>query len=154
PVVLFVDTFNGYFESPNAHAAFRVLEAAGYTVHVAAKQKPDGRHLCCGRTFLAGGMVEAARAKAVELLQALQPFVDQDIPIVGLEPSCLLTLRDEMTAMGLGAPAQALAGQSLLLGEFLAREAAAGRLEALRVRPRPFAGPVLVPGHWHQHACG
>src|SRR5690606_13008856 len=52
PVVLFVDTFNGYFESPNAHAALRVLQAAGYTVHVAARQAAGGRHLCCGRTFL------------------------------------------------------------------------------------------------------
>ena len=73
---------------------------------------------------------------------------------VGLEPSCLLTLRDEMTAMGFGAPAQALAQQALLLEEFLAREAAAGRQDALRDKLKPLARPVLVHGHCHQKAFG
>ena len=154
PVVLFVDTFNGFFESANAQAAFDVLQAAGYTVHVAGKQVADGKHLCCGRTYLASGRVDEAKAKAGELLAALQPFVDRGIAVVGLEPSCLLTLRDEMTAMGLGEPAQALARQSLLLEEFLAREAAAGRLDTLRGRLRPLAQPVLVHGHCHQKAFG
>jgi FAD/FMN-containing dehydrogenase/Fe-S oxidoreductase len=154
PVVLFVDTFNGFFESMNAQAAFDVLEAAGYTVHVAAKEKPDGKHLCCGRTYLASGMVDEAKAKAGELLAAMQPFVERGIAIVGLEPSCLLTLRDEMTAMGFGEPAQALAGQSLLFEEFLAREAAAGRLDTLVGRLKPLDGPLLVHGHCHQKAFG
>ncbi|MCC2673693.1 MAG: oxidoreductase-like protein, partial [Ramlibacter sp.] len=155
PVVLFVDTFNGYFESMNAQAAFEVLQAAGYTVHVAAKEKPDGKHLCCGRTYLASGMVDEARAKAGELLAALQPFVDRGIAIVGLEPSCLLTLRDEMTAMGFGEPARVLAGQSLLFEEFLAREAAAGRLDTLVDKLKPLEDrPLLVHGHCHQKAFG
>jgi Fe-S oxidoreductase len=152
PVVLFVDTFNGYFESPNAQAAFKVLQAAGYAVHVAAKENPDGKHLCCGRTYLASGMVEEAKAKAGELLASLKPFVDKGIHIVGLEPSCLLTLRDEMTAMGFGEPAQALARQAVLLEEFLAREAAAGRLDLLKTRLKHIAKPILVHGHCHQKA--
>jgi Fe-S oxidoreductase len=154
PVVLFVDTFNGFFESSNAMAAFDVLRAGGYTVHVASKQVGDGKHLCCGRTYLASGMVDEARAKAGELLRALQPFVAQGIAVVGLEPSCLLTLRDEMTAMGFGEPAQALAKQAMLLEEFLAREAAAGRLDTLRQKLRPLNRPVLVHGHCHQKAFG
>ena len=154
PVVLFVDTFNGFFESDNARAALKLLQAAGYTVHVAAKTGGDGKHLCCGRTYLASGMVAEARSKAGELLASLRPFVDKGIAVVGLEPSCLLTLRDEITAMGFGAPAQALAQQALLLEEFLAREAAAGRLEALRQQLRPLARPVLVHGHCHQKAFG
>lgn len=154
PVVLFVDTFNGFFESDNARAALKLLQAAGYTVHVAAKEGGDGKHLCCGRTYLASGMVEEARAKAGELLQSLQPFVAKGIAVVGLEPSCLLTLRDEITAMGFGEPAQALARQALLLEEFLAREATAGRLEPLREKLRPLDRPVLVHGHCHQKAFG
>ena len=154
PVVLFVDTFNGYFESANAQAALKVLQAAGYTVHVAAKQVADGKHLCCGRTFLASGMVDEAKAKAGELLAALQPFVAKGIAIVGLEPSCLFTLRDEMTVMGFGEPAQALAAQALLLEEFLAREAAAGRLAPLKDKLRPLNQPLLVHGHCHQKAFG
>jgi FAD/FMN-containing dehydrogenase/Fe-S oxidoreductase len=154
PVVLFVDTFNGFFESANAQAAFDVLQAAGYTVHIATKQVADGKHLCCGRTYLASGMVQQARAKAGEMLDALHPLAGRGIAIVGLEPSCLLSLRDEMTTMGFGERAQVLAGQSLLLEEFLAREAAAGRLETLRAKLKPLAQPVLVHGHCHQKAFG
>ncbi|HZY16227.1 MAG TPA: FAD-linked oxidase C-terminal domain-containing protein, partial [Ramlibacter sp.] len=105
PVVLFVDTFNGFFESANAQAAFRVLQAGGYTVHIASKDDGAGGHLCCGRTFLASGLVDQARARAGALLRSLHPFAERGIAIVGLEPSCLLTLRDEFGAMGLGEPA-------------------------------------------------
>ncbi len=152
PVVLFVDTFNGYFESSNARAALQVLQAAGYTVHVATKLLPDGKHLCCGRTYLSSGMVEQARRKALEVVDALQPFADKGIPIVGLEPSCLLTLRDEMLSMGLGAPGQAIAKHALLLEEFLAAESRAGRLEALKKKLRPLDRQVLLHGHCHQKA--
>ncbi|MFT5036428.1 MAG: FAD/FMN-containing dehydrogenase/ferredoxin, partial [Litorivivens sp.] len=68
PVVLFVDTFNGTFESGNALAALQVLQAAGYTVHVATKAQPDGKHLCCGRTYLANGMIDQAKVKAAEVV--------------------------------------------------------------------------------------
>ncbi|MDB5945732.1 MAG: hypothetical protein JWQ33_758, partial [Ramlibacter sp.] len=151
-VVLFVDTFNGYFESPNAAAALRVLQAAGYTVHVASKAQPDGKHLCCGRTYLSSGMVDEAKAKSRELVQALLPFAERNIAIVGLEPSCLLTLRDETLSMGLGEAAQSVASQALLFEEFLAREAKAGRLEALKARLKPLDRRVLLHGHCHQKA--
>ena len=152
PVVLFVDTFNGHFESANAAAAVKVLQAGGYTVHIAAKPQPDGKHLCCGRTFLALGMVERARAKALELVNALAPFALRAIPIVGLEPSCLLGLRDELPVMGLGEAADAVAAQALLFEEFLAREATAGRLATLQARLKPLTQPVLLHGHCHQKA--
>ncbi len=154
PVILFTDTFNAYFEPGNALDALKVLQAAGYTVHLATKENPDGKHLCCGRTYLASGMVDKARAKAVEVIDALLPFARKGIPIVGLEPSCLLTLRDEMLSMGLGEPAQAVAAQALLLEEFLAREAAAGKLETLKSRLKPVTQPILVHGHCHQKAFG
>jgi FAD/FMN-containing dehydrogenase/Fe-S oxidoreductase len=152
PVVLFVDTFTGFFEAGNARAALQVLQAAGYTVHVATKFLPDGKHLCCGRTYLASGMVEEAKAKAREMVDSLLPFADKGIAIVGLEPSCLLTLRDEMLSMGLGPRAQTIANQALLLEEFLARESQAGRLEALKHKLRPLDKRVLLHGHCHQKA--
>jgi FAD/FMN-containing dehydrogenase/Fe-S oxidoreductase len=156
PVVLFVDTFNGYFESANAQAALDVLQAAGYSVHVAAKAgaTDDGKHLCCGRTYLANGMVDEAKAKARALVDALLPFAQKGIAIVGLEPSCLLTMRDEMLVMGLGEPAQTIASQALLFEEFLAREAAAGKLEDLKTRLSATAQPILLHGHCHQKAFG
>ncbi len=152
PVVLFVDTFNGFFESENATAALKLLQAADYTVHLAEKLLPDGKHLCCGRTYLSSGMVDEARAKAHELVTALLPFADKGIPIVGLEPSCLLTLRDETLAMGLGKSAVTISQQALLLEEFLAREAQAGRLDALKEKLRPLDKRVLLHGHCHQKA--
>nr|MBA3588484.1 FAD-binding protein [Methylibium sp.] len=145
-VVLFVDTFNGSFETENALAALQVLRAAGYAVYVTHK---SGGHHCCGRTYLAAGMVEEARAKARELLDALLPFAQRGIAIVGLEPSCLLTLRDEFLVMGLGEAAVVVAGQALLLEEFIAREVRAGRFE-LSLRPATQA--MLVHGHCHQKA--
>jgi FAD/FMN-containing dehydrogenase/Fe-S oxidoreductase len=154
PVVLFVDTFNGFFESGNARAALKILQAAGYTVHVATKLEDDGKHLCCGRTFLSSGMVDEAKAKAQEMMASLAPFADKGIAIVGLEPSCLFTLRDEMQAMGLGAAAQKIGAQALLLEEFLAREAKAGALDELRKQLRPLSQPVLLHGHCHQKAFG
>jgi FAD/FMN-containing dehydrogenase/Fe-S oxidoreductase len=151
-VVLFVDTFNGYLESANAHAAVKVLKAAGYTVHVATKLQGDGQHLCCGRTYLASGMVDKARDKASEVVQSLLPFAEKGLSIVGLEPSCLLTLRDEMLVMGLGEGAQRIAGQALLFEEFLAREAQAGQLDGLKAQISPVERPVLLHGHCHQKA--
>ncbi len=154
PVVLFVDTFNGYFESKNAVSALKVLQAAGYTVHVATKTIADGKSLCCGRTYLASGMVAEAKAKARELTDALLPFAEKGIAIVGLEPSCLLTLRDEALVMGLRNAAQTISQHALLLEEFLAREAAAGKLETLKAALQPVTRPILLHGHCHQKAFG
>jgi Fe-S oxidoreductase len=152
PVVLFVDTFNGYFESDNAHAAVKVLQAAGYAVHVATKTTDDGKHLCCGRTYLSSGMVTQAKVKAREVVDSLLPFAQKGIAIVGLEPSCLLTLRDETLVMGLGDAAQTLADQAMLFEEFLARELKTGQLDGLKSRLKPVSQPVLLHGHCHQKA--
>ncbi len=146
--VLFVDTFNGTFESENALAAARVLRAAGYIVHPLAKH---GGHYCCGRTCLSSGMVERAKVKARELIGAAEPFARSGIAIVGLEPSCLLTLRDEALVMGLGESAAAVASQALLFEEFISREARAGRFSLdLHAAERP----ILLHAHCHQHAFG
>ena len=152
PVVLFVDTFNGYFESKIPVDALNMLKAVEYTVFVATKTVANGKALCCGRTFLASGMVEQAKTKAGELVDALLPFAEKNIPIVGLEPSCLLTLRDEALVMGLGEKAQVVAGQALLFEEFLARELKSGKLEALKTKLKPSARPILLHGHCHQKA--
>ncbi len=144
--VLFVDTFNGTFESENAFAAARVLRAAGYALHAVAKD--DGHH-CCGRTYLASGMVEEARSRLRDLVGALAPLAQAGIPVVGLEPSCLLTLRDEALVMGLGEPAEVVSRSAFLLEEFIAKEARAGRFSA---RFRAASAPILLHGHCHQKA--
>jgi FAD/FMN-containing dehydrogenase/Fe-S oxidoreductase len=146
--VLFVDTFNGSFESENALAAARVLKAAGYMLHTVEKA---GGHHCCGRTYLANGMVDEAKAKAGALIDALLPLAEVGVAIVGLEPSCLLTLRDETLVMGLGAKAETVAKAALLFEEFIAREARAGRFE---LAFKPADKPILLHGHCHQKAFG
>jgi FAD/FMN-containing dehydrogenase/Fe-S oxidoreductase len=159
-VVLWIDTFDEHLEPDNARAALAVLQAAGYAVHVAGTAgsgiAEGERALCCGRTFLAAGLVDRARAEALRTLAALAPFADRGVPIVGIEPSCLLTLRDEFLALrldeALGRPgaARRLAGRAMLLEEFLAAEHAAGRL-ALRLKALP-QSRALVHGHCHQKA--
>ena len=94
-VVLFADTFNTWFEPENARAAVRVLEAAGFRVRAAAPPPGERRPLCCGRTFLAAGLIEEARYELDRTLSALAPFIERGVPVVGLEPSCLFTFRDE-----------------------------------------------------------
>jgi FAD/FMN-containing dehydrogenase/Fe-S oxidoreductase len=152
-VVLLVDTFTNYFEPENAHAALAVLRAAGLRVAVARAPATDAepsRPLCCGRTYLGAGLVDEAKREARRLLDALAPHVERGATIVGLEPSCLLGLRDEYLAMGLGERASALAPRALLLEEFLARERRAGRL-ALPLRALP-QRRALLHGHCHQKA--
>ena len=146
--VLFVDTFNGSFESENAWAAVHVLQAAGYAVHSVAK---DEGHHCCGRTYLASGMVAEAKARAGALIAALAPLAQAGVAIVGLEPSCLLTLRDEALVMGLGEQALTVSSQTLMFEEFLARESKAGRFQ---LELKPTDQPILVHGHCHQKAFG
>lgn len=148
PVALFADTFNTYFEPETLHAAVRVLTGLGYRVHVpnAGKRR---RPLCCGRTFLSSGLVDEARREAERLIDGLLPFADCDIPIVGLEPSCLLALRDEVPSMVPGDATKKIADQAVLLEEFLAGEKAEDRL------PEAFGAiekPVLLHGHCHQKA--
>ncbi len=149
-VLLLVDTFSNHFDPHNAQAALEVLRAAGYAVHL-ARPPAGGRPLCCGRTYLSGGLIEEARAEAARMVEVLWPWVERGLPVIGLEPSCLLMLRDEYHALGLGERVTAVARAALLLEEFLAREHDAGRL-ALPLCPMP--GKVLVHGHCHQKAFG
>ena len=148
-VALLVDTFSRYFERENVVAALEVLEAAGYEVEFATPAD-HGRPLCCGRTFLAAGLVDEAKVEARRMLQALKPYVERGIAVVGLEPSCLLTLRDEYLAMGFGDDAAQLAARALLFEEFIAAEAHTG---ALRLDLAPLAtDAALLHGHCHQKA--
>ena len=150
-VVIFADTFSNNFEPGILHAARRVLEAAGHRVAV-AWPTIGARALCCGRTYLATGQVEKAKQEAMRLLQALVPFVVKGVPVVGLEPSCLFTLRDEFLAMGLGEEAEAVAKNAFLFEEFLVREKKAGRLK-LDLKPLAEKS-ALLHGHCHQKAFG
>jgi len=150
-VVLLADTFNRYFEPENLHAAVTVLRAGGYRVQVATPSDGSSRPLCCGRTFLAVGRTDEARREAERTIAALAPWAERGVPIVGLEPSCLFSFRDEIPAMMRDKRAASIADRAVLFEEFLAREAAAGRLD---LPLRPPDEPVFLHGHCHQKAFG
>ncbi|MFM9849427.1 MAG: FAD-binding and (Fe-S)-binding domain-containing protein [Hyphomicrobiaceae bacterium] len=149
-VALLADTFNTYFEPENLWDAVDVLAKLGYRVTV-PRAPEGGRPLCCGRTFLSAGLVDEARAEAQRMLAVIAPLARQDVPIVGLEPSCLLSLRDEFLTMKLGEDAAEVSKQALMFEEFLAREAEAGRIKGPIGRA---TGEVLLHGHCHQKSFG
>ncbi|RZI38487.1 FAD-binding oxidoreductase, partial [Herbaspirillum sp. HC18] len=128
-----------------------VLVRAGYRVHLPRASSGGTRALCCGRTFLSAGLVEEARYELERTLAALAPFATRGVPIVGLEPSCLLTLRDEAAALLPGDTAKAVAAHALLFEEFLVREAETGRLQ---LPLAPLGDRALLHGHCHQKAFG
>src|SRR5947209_2565459 len=150
-VVLLADTFNRYFERENLDAAVTVLRAAGYKVHVAKPVDDTKRPLCCGRTFLSVGSVDEARREAERVIAAVEPFVKRGVPVVGLEPSCILGFRDEVPAMIKSEGAAQLSMYALMFEEFLVREAAAGRLN---LPLKAGAKRALVHGHCHQKSFG
>ncbi len=149
-VVLFADTFNRIYERENLDAALRVLTAGGYRVHL-PKPASGSRPLCCGRTFLSAGLVDEARSELDRLVAAFAPFAARGVAIVGLEPSCLLTLRDELASLRKDNDAKAVGAHALTFEEFLVREAEAGRLQ---LPLGPVAGKAVVHGHCHQKSFG
>lgn len=138
--VLFVDTFSRYLEPEVALAALRCLERAGRRVAIAPP-------VCCGRTFISGGFLDEARARARATVDALAPFVAASITIVGVEPSCVATLRDELPRL---LPdderAAALAASALLFDEALVR------FGCPEIRRR--LGAIVIHPHCHQKALG
>jgi FAD/FMN-containing dehydrogenase/Fe-S oxidoreductase len=142
-VILLPDLFNRYYEPENLRAAIRVLRAAGAVPTIA--RPPRGmRPLDTGRTWLAAGMLREAKA---ELARTLSELARHEAPVIGIEPACLLTLRDEAPALLPGEAARAVAGRALLLGEWLARA-------GVRLPLAPLAGEARVHGHCHQKAFG
>ena len=129
--ILFADTFNRYFEPENLRAATRVIAAAG------AAPRSAGA-LCCGRTYLSAGMVDRARAEAERTIAALDD--GSDTPIIGLEPSCLTTLRDEFLALVPGDAARRVAARAKLIGEWLDE-----------TRPAIAWKTTLLTAHMHGH---
>lgn len=137
-MVLFDDTFHNFFQPGPLRATVEVLERAGYDVRL------PSRPVCCGRAAVSKGLLDYARDRQRELLETLLPEVDRGVFIVGVEPSCILTLRDELPDLVRHPRAKELAAAAVTLEEFLASlpDWRPGRLERRAV----------VHGHCHQKA--
>lgn len=147
-VVLFVDTFHRFFEPEVARAGAGVLRRLGVEpLRPAARRGPP---LCCGRTWISAGLLDQARATLARTVDILAPLAGRGLPVVGLEPSCLLTLREDAPLLVSGRKARVVAGRALLLDEYLAER---GRL-AERASGRRNLGVARVHGHCHQKAAG
>jgi FAD/FMN-containing dehydrogenase/Fe-S oxidoreductase len=140
-VVLFNDTFTTYNVPEIGRAAVGVLEAAGYRVVLVDRK-------CCGRPLISKGMLAEAREHAAWNVERLAPYARRGVPIVGLEPSCLLTLRDETVDLVRTDDARAVAKQTFLFEEFLVRERARGLALVFDAKGKK----ALLHGHCHQKA--
>jgi Fe-S oxidoreductase len=137
-VVLFDDTFMNYHEPQVGIAATRLLEAAGFEVILAQTE-------CCGRPAISKGMLEKARALARANIGSLYPHVADGCAIVGCEPSCLLSLRDEYPDLVPGKEGEAVAQNAFLLEEFLDKHDVNLDFSSPPTR-------VTMHGHCHQKA--
>lgn len=140
PVVLFPDTFNNYLHTNVGIACVEAIERAGWKVIM-----PEG-HLCCGRPLYDYGFLDAAEDYLHKVLGALAPYVRRDVPVVGMEPSCLAVFKDELVNMlPHDDDAERLAANAFHFAEFFERyEVPVPHLE----------GKALLWGHCHQRATG
>src|SRR5262247_2338311 len=141
PVALFADTFVTYNAPEVGRAAVELLEAAGYRVQLVDKK-------CCGRPLISKGMLDEAKESVAWNVGRLKPWIERGAAIVGLEPSCLLTLRDESVELLRSDDAKMVAQSSFLLEEFLLKERANGLSLNFQKGPRR----ALLHGHCHQKA--
>lgn len=137
-VALFVDTFNDNFHPQTAIATIEALEDAGYAVEV------PQRRVCCGRPLYDFGMLRRARRQLEEMLDVLAPYAQAGVPIVGIEPSCVAVLRDELRDLLADDPrAKAVADATLMLSELFERD---------RVPVPKIEATAVLQGHCHHHA--
>jgi len=152
-VVSFVDTFTRYFDPHVSRAALDVLGHLGYRPVAPDPSPSANRPLCCGRTYISAGLLDHARAELQRTIAALAPSARRGLPILGLEPSCLLTLRDEALYLCPGDDAQTVADNAFLIDEFLAK-----RRNQAAVNPSAQSAATdataTIHGHCHQKAAG
>jgi Fe-S oxidoreductase len=141
-VILFIDPFTNYTEPDIAKAAVAVLEAAGFEIEVVAGDD--------GRSAISKGLVDKARGRAWETVAQLAPFAEQGLPIIGLEPSSLLSLRDEyLHLLGRDPRVQVVADHAYTFEEFIAKLADDGELNLTFTNATRH---ILLHGHCHQKA--
>ena len=145
PVILFVDTFNRYFEPENLRSAVRVLRNAGYQPFYPKPEGKSQKALCCGKTHLSVGNISKAKEAAERLVKTYLPFVQRGLPIVGLEPSCLFALKDEIPSLLKTNDAKLVSENVMTFEELLSKDKKFLKLKPLKAK-------ALLHGHCHQKA--
>jgi Fe-S oxidoreductase/FAD/FMN-containing dehydrogenase len=145
PVILFVDTFNRYFEPENLRSAVRVLRNAGYQPFYPKPEGKSQKALCCGKTHLSVGNISKARESAERLVKTYLPYVRMGLPIVGLEPSCLFALKDEIPSLLKTQDAKLVSENVITFEELLSKSSKVLKLKPLKAK-------ALLHGHCHQKA--
>ena len=143
PIILFVDTFNRYYEPENIRSAVKVLKSAGYFPFI--PNSKDNKALCCGRTYLSNGLIENAKIEATKILNTFLPYLQKGIEVVGLEPSCILSFRDELPALIKDEDIKLLQNNSYTFEELLEKNC--NKLNFKKLDQK-----VLLHGHCHQKA--
>ena len=143
-VVFFGDSFSSFTEPEIGIASIELLERAGWRVRLVDD-------VCCGRSQISKGLLDAARSRHAKLLDRLAPFAQAGIPIVGCEPSCVFTLKDELVSLSRDDPrANAVARQAGLVEELLVDAIDDGSLPTPKA---PGPRPIVFHGHCHQKAA-
>lgn len=145
-VNLFCDEFTNYNDTPVGIAAVELLERLGFAVEI-----PE--HTESGRAAMSQGLLRQARALAEENVRSLSPIINEQCPLIGIEPSAILSFRDEYPALvepGLREQARSLAKNVLMIDEFIAQQIEAGVLDSSRFREKEQT--IRLHGHCHQKA--
>ena len=144
PVILFVDTFNRYYEPDNVRSAIKVLRKAGYFPFIPTLEN-SSKVLCCGRTYLTNGLINHAKKEVLNILETYRPYLKNGISVVGLEPSCILSFRDEIPNMVKNKETDYLKNNSYTFEELLSKHSEKLKFKNLTKK-------VLLHGHCHQKA--
>ena len=144
PVILFVDTFNRYYEPENVRSAIKVLKKAGYFPFIPTLEN-SRKILCCGRTYLTNGLINHAKNEVLRILETYKPYLKNGISIVGLEPSCILSFRDEIPNLIKNEETDYLKNNSYTFEELLSKHSEELKFKNLTKK-------VLLHGHCHQKA--
>ena len=141
---LYIDTWTMYYLPHLGKAAVKVLEAFDYRVEMIP-------YSCCGRPLISKGLLKDAQKQATKTRDLLHSYFDRGITVVGLEPSCMAALQDDYTDLIPGKETQEVAGNVLMIDQFLAAEWAKGKIDPKKVFDKS-ADPVLLHGNCHQKA--
>ncbi len=144
PVILFVDTFNRYYEPENVRSAIKVLKKAGYFPFIPTLEN-SRKILCCGRTYLTNGLINHAKNEVLNILETYKPYLKNGISIVGLEPSCILSFRDEIPNLIKNEETDYLKNYSYTFEELLSKHSEELKFKNLTKK-------VLLHSHCHQKA--